>query len=43
MSGRGHLPRGFVPADQAKYTEVNALWFSDKDAARAKINEWKPA
>jgi len=21
----------------------NALWFTDKDAARAKINEWKPA
>jgi NAD-dependent dihydropyrimidine dehydrogenase PreA subunit len=26
-----------VPADQAIYTEIDALWFQDKDAARAKI------
>jgi NAD-dependent dihydropyrimidine dehydrogenase PreA subunit len=26
-----------VPADQAVYTEIDALWFKDKDAARAKI------
>ena len=26
-----------VPADQAFYTSVDALWFSDKDAARAKV------
>ena len=26
-----------VPADQAIYTEIDALWFKDKDAARAKI------
>jgi NAD-dependent dihydropyrimidine dehydrogenase PreA subunit len=32
-----------VPADQAGYTEVDALWFKDKDAARAKVNELKPA
>ena len=27
-----------VPADQAKFTEINALWFTDKDAARAKVS-----
>jgi hypothetical protein len=32
-----------VPADQVAYTEVNALWFKDKDAARAMVNELKPA
>jgi NAD-dependent dihydropyrimidine dehydrogenase PreA subunit len=32
-----------VPGDQAAYTEVDALWFKDKDAARAKVNELKPA
>lgn len=26
-----------VPADQAVFTEINALWYSDSDAARAKI------
>ena len=26
-----------VPADQKAYTEINALWFTDKAAARAKI------
>ena len=26
-----------VPADQAIYTEIDALWFKDKEAARAKI------
>ncbi len=26
-----------VPADQKAYTEINALWFTDKDAARSKI------
>jgi len=32
-----------VPAGQAAYTEIEALWFKDKDAARAKVNELKPA
>ena len=36
------FPEDSVPADQVKYTEVNALWFTDKEAARAKINEWNP-
>ncbi len=26
-----------VPDDQAVYKEIDALWFQDKDAARAKI------
>jgi len=37
------FPEDSVPADQTKYTEVNALWFQDREAARAKINEWNPA
>ena len=32
-----------VPDQWTAYTEVNALWFSDKDAARAKVDELKPA
>jgi NAD-dependent dihydropyrimidine dehydrogenase PreA subunit len=31
-----------VPEDQKPWIEVNALWFQDKDAARAKVNELKP-
>ena len=27
----------YVPDEEAHYTEINALWFSDKDAARAKV------
>lgn len=36
------FPEDSVPADQARYTEANALWFKDKAAARALINELKP-
>jgi NAD-dependent dihydropyrimidine dehydrogenase PreA subunit len=32
-----------VPDNWKEYTAVNALWFKDKAAARAKINELKPA
>jgi ferredoxin len=32
-----------VPEDQKPWIEVNALWYTDKDAARAKVNELKPA
>jgi len=31
-----------VPEEQAGYTEVDALWFQDKDGARNKVNELKP-
>jgi ferredoxin len=37
------FPEDSVPAEWAGYTEVNALWFTDKDAARVKVNELKPA
>jgi NAD-dependent dihydropyrimidine dehydrogenase PreA subunit len=26
-----------LPADQAKFAQINKLWFSDKDAARAQV------
>jgi NAD-dependent dihydropyrimidine dehydrogenase PreA subunit len=32
-----------VPEEEAAFAVVNALWFTDKDAARAKVNELKPA
>lgn len=32
-----------VPENEAGYTEVNVIWFTDKDAARAKVNELTPA
>ena len=31
-----------VPADQAAYTEIDVLWFKDKDAARAKVAAINP-
>ena len=37
------FPEDSVPAEHARYTPVNALWFQDKDAARAQVNEWNPA
>jgi NAD-dependent dihydropyrimidine dehydrogenase PreA subunit len=30
-----------VPPDQAAYTEIDAVWFKDPEAARAKVNELK--
>jgi NAD-dependent dihydropyrimidine dehydrogenase PreA subunit len=32
-----------VPDDQAAYTEINILWFKDKEAARAKVAEVAPS
>jgi NAD-dependent dihydropyrimidine dehydrogenase PreA subunit len=32
-----------VPEQWTAYTELNALWFSDKDAARAQVEALKPA
>jgi NAD-dependent dihydropyrimidine dehydrogenase PreA subunit len=32
-----------VPESQNVYTEIDALWFKDKDAARAKVAALKPA
>ena len=34
---------GAVPSDWSEYTELNAKWFEDKDAVRARIDELKPA
>ena len=31
-----------VPDEWKPYTEINVLWFNDKDGARAKINEIRP-
>ena len=31
-----------VPDDQQEYTPLNAQWFKDPDAVRARINELKP-
>jgi ferredoxin len=36
------FPADSVPAEWDAYTEVNALWYTDKDAARAKIDQLKP-
>lgn len=32
-----------VPEDMQVYTEINALWFKDRDAARAKLAEVAPS
>ena len=31
-----------VPENQKAYTEIDALWFKDKDAARAKVDALVP-
>ncbi|MBM3138618.1 MAG: ferredoxin family protein, partial [Chloroflexi bacterium] len=31
------FPEAGLPEDQRQYTEINALWFQDKAAARAKV------
>jgi ferredoxin len=35
-------PEDALPAEWAKYTEVDARWFKDKPSARTTIDEWKP-
>ena len=37
------FPEEEVPADQSLFTEINALWFSDADAARSKVPAATPA
>ena len=32
-----------VPAEWSEYTELNRLWFEDKEAVRERINELEPA
>ena len=36
-------PEDSVPAEWAGFTVINATWYKDKDAARAAVDEWKPA
>jgi NAD-dependent dihydropyrimidine dehydrogenase PreA subunit len=36
------FPEDSVPAEHDKYTPLNALWFKDREAARAQVNEWNP-
>jgi ferredoxin len=36
------FPEDQLPAESAKYTELNARWFVDKASARATVDEWKP-
>ncbi len=36
------FPEDKLPAESAKYTELNARWFVDKASARATVDEWKP-
>jgi ferredoxin len=36
-------PEDSVPAEWANYTVINATWFENKAAARAALDEWKPA
>lgn len=31
-----------VPDDEQPYVEIDELWFQDKEAARAKVNELNP-
>jgi ferredoxin len=31
-----------VPAEWAKYTEINATWYTDREAARAMVDAAKP-
>ena len=31
-----------MPEDQAEYTQLDAQWFKDPDAVRARVNELKP-
>ena len=33
-------PEDSLPAEWAKYTQVNAIWFSDRAAASAQLDEW---
>ncbi len=37
------FPDNEVPADQARFAEINVLWFSDRAAARAQVGEGSAA
>ncbi len=37
------FPEDSVPPEWATYTTINALWFTDRAAARAQVDQLKPA
>ena len=37
------FPEDSLPPEWATYTAIDALWFKDKDAARAEVDALKPA
>jgi hypothetical protein len=37
------FPEESLPTEWANYTKVDAVWFTDKAAARAMVDELKPA
>ena len=37
------FPEDSVPPAWARYTEVNALWYQDREAARRLVDELRPA
>ena len=37
------FPEESLPAEWAQYTVIDATWFTDKAAARAAMDELKPA
>ena len=36
------FPEESLPAEWAQYAQIDALWYSDRAAARAKVDELKP-
>jgi NAD-dependent dihydropyrimidine dehydrogenase PreA subunit len=36
------FPEDSLPADQVRYTQVDAVWFKDRAEARSLVDEWKP-
>lgn len=37
------FPEEDLPKEWSEYKEIDALWFKDRDAARAAVNKLKPA
>ena len=35
-------PEDSLPAESARYTELNARWYKDKASTRATLDLWKP-
>ncbi len=35
-------PEDSLPAEWVAFTPIDATWYTDKDAARASVDEWKP-